>query len=86
MVVNTLVSLNRGFAPSPSAPEHRLEHAHRPAGADHHDVAEPAVTQDRLRADLDYEVNLKNEVLLTEIRNRLYEDQRTARATPRDPR
>jgi CRP/FNR family transcriptional regulator, cyclic AMP receptor protein len=35
--------------------------------------------KDRLRADLDYEVNLKNELLLTEIRNRLHEEQRTLR-------
>jgi CRP/FNR family transcriptional regulator, cyclic AMP receptor protein len=35
--------------------------------------------KDRLRADLDYEVNLKNELLLTEIRNRLHEEQQTAR-------
>ncbi len=43
-------------------------------------------SKDRLRADLDYEVNLKNELLLTEIRNRLYEEQRTARARPPDAR
>ncbi|MEP6872209.1 MAG: DUF1003 domain-containing protein, partial [Anaerolineaceae bacterium] len=29
--------------------------------------------KDRLRADLDYEVNLKNELALTEIRNLLHE-------------
>ncbi|MDQ2659493.1 MAG: DUF1003 domain-containing protein [Verrucomicrobiota bacterium] len=40
--------------------------------------------KDRLRADLDYEVNLKNELLLTEIRNRLHEEQRSLRElTPR---
>jgi len=38
--------------------------------------------KDRLRADLDYEVNLKNELLLTEIRNRLYEEQQSARTKP----
>ena len=32
--------------------------------------------KDRLRADLDYEVNLKNELLLTEIRSLLHEKQR----------
>jgi len=40
--------------------------------------------KDRLRADLDYEVNLKNELLLTEIRNRLHEEQRVGReSSPR---
>lgn len=33
--------------------------------------------KDRLRADLDYEVNLKNELLLTEIRGLLAEQQRS---------
>jgi uncharacterized membrane protein len=37
------------------------------------------VSKDRLRADLDYEVNLKNELLLTEIRTMLYNEQRKAR-------
>jgi uncharacterized membrane protein len=32
--------------------------------------------KDRLRADLDYEVNLKNELLLTEIRTMLVEERR----------
>jgi uncharacterized membrane protein len=32
--------------------------------------------KDRLRADLDYEVNLKNELLLTEIRSILHEQRR----------
>ncbi len=32
--------------------------------------------KDRLRADLDYEVNLKNELLLTEIRSLLHERER----------
>ncbi len=35
--------------------------------------------KDRLRADLDYDVNLKNELLLTEIRNLLYDERRKAR-------
>jgi len=35
--------------------------------------------KDRLRADLDYEVNLKNELLLSEIRNLLHERERIAR-------
>ncbi|MFL6596227.1 MAG: DUF1003 domain-containing protein [Chthoniobacterales bacterium] len=32
--------------------------------------------KDRLRSDLDYEVNLKNELVLTEIRNLLHEQRR----------
>ena len=43
----------------------------RHAGADHHDVAEPAGRKDRLRADLDYQVNLKNELSLAEVLRRL---------------
>lgn len=35
--------------------------------------------KDRLRADLDYEVNLKNELLLTEIRSLLQEEKRRSR-------
>jgi len=35
--------------------------------------------KDRLRADLDYEVNLKNELLLTEIRSLLHEQDRKSR-------
>ena len=37
--------------------------------------------KDRLRADLDYEVNLKNELLLTEIRSLLHEKERQDRET-----
>ena len=37
-------------------------------------------SKDRLRADLDYQVNLKNELLLTEILRRL-EKQEAARDT-----
>jgi uncharacterized membrane protein len=37
------------------------------------------VSKDRLRADLDYEVNLKNELLLTEIRTMLYDKERKER-------
>jgi uncharacterized membrane protein len=33
-------------------------------------------SRDRLRSDLDYEVNLKNELLLTEIRSLLHEQRR----------
>jgi uncharacterized membrane protein len=36
-------------------------------------------SKDRLRADLDYEVNLKNELLLTEIRTMLYDKERKER-------
>ncbi|MGI9089197.1 MAG: DUF1003 domain-containing protein [Chthoniobacterales bacterium] len=39
--------------------------------------------KDRLRADLDYEVNLKNELLLTEIRSLLHEQKRREREQPR---
>jgi CRP/FNR family cyclic AMP-dependent transcriptional regulator len=39
--------------------------------------------KDRLRADLDYEVNLKNELLLTELRNMLHEQARRSREVPR---
>lgn len=35
--------------------------------------------KDRVRADLDYEVNLKNELLLTEIRSLLIEEKRRGR-------
>lgn len=35
--------------------------------------------KDRIRADLDYEVNLKNELLLTEIRSLLHEQRRADR-------
>lgn len=42
--------------------------------------------KDRLRADLDYEVNLKNELLLTEIRSLLLEQRRQEREAGRfDP-
>jgi len=37
--------------------------------------------KDRLRADLDYEVNLKNELLLTEIRSLLHEKHRRENQT-----
>ena len=36
-------------------------------GANYPDVAEQAVAQDRLRAEIDYQVNLKNELALNEI-------------------
>jgi uncharacterized membrane protein len=39
--------------------------------------------KDRLRADLDYEVNLKNELLLTELRNMLHEQARKSRESSR---
>jgi CRP/FNR family cyclic AMP-dependent transcriptional regulator len=39
--------------------------------------------KDRLRADLDYEVNLKNELLLTEIRSLLHEQTRRKRESSR---
>ena len=40
--------------------------------------------RDRLRSDLDYEVNLKNELLLTEIRSLLHEQRRrSGTSTPR---
>ena len=35
-------------------------------------------SRDRLRSDLDYEVNLKNELLLTEIRSLLHEQRRSS--------
>ena len=37
--------------------------------------------KDRLRADLDYEVNLKNELLLSEIITLLHEQERKRGAT-----
>ena len=87
IMVNALLFLNRGFDPYPflllSTALNMLAAFQAPIIMMSQNRQS---SKDRLRADLDYEVNLKNELLLTEIRNRLYEDQRTARATPRDAR
>ena len=42
--------------------------------------------KDRLRADLDYEVNLKNELLLSEIITLLHEQERKRGATDKQTR
>jgi uncharacterized membrane protein len=41
--------------------------------------------RDRLRSDLDYEVNLKNELLLTEIRSLLHEQRRRGKPADSKP-
>ena len=86
-MVNALLFLNRGFDPYPflllSTALNMLAAFQAPIIMMSQNRQS---SKDRLRADLDYEVNLKNELLLTEIRNRLYEEQRTERARPPDAR
>ena len=80
VVVNTLVFLNRGFDPYPflllSTALNMLTALQAPIIMMSQNRQS---SKDRLRADLDYEVNLKNEVLLTEIRTMLYDQQRRDR-------
>ncbi len=87
VLLNTMIFLNRGFDPYPflllSTALNMLAAFQAPIIMMSQNRQS---SKDRLRADLDYEVNLKNELLLTEIRNRLYEEQRTARARPPDGR
>ncbi len=87
MLLNTMIFLNHGFDPYPflllSTALNMLAAFQAPIIMMSQNRQS---SKDRLRADLDYEVNLKNELLLTEIRNRLYEEQRTARGKPPDGR
>ncbi len=80
VVVNTLVFLNRGFDPYPflllSTALNMLTALQAPIIMMSQNRQS---SKDRLRADLDYEVNLKNEVLLAEIRTMLYDQQRRDR-------
>ncbi len=80
VLVNTLVFLNHGFDPYPFL---LLSTALNMLAAFQAPIIMMSQNRqsrkDRLRADLDYEVNLKNEVLLTEIRTMLYDQQRRDR-------